>query len=114
MLTTSPVAMPSPVPGWAPSCTTASPVATAARTDEVELLVLRELVDRVEDPQPRAHGALRIVLVRHGRAEDRHHGVADELLDRAAEPLDLAGDALRGTGGAWHARPPGRRGRRLP
>ena len=32
--------------------------------------------------------------MRDRRAEDRHHGVADELLDRAAEALDLAGDAL--------------------
>jgi hypothetical protein len=27
--------------------------------------------------------------VAHGRAEERHHGIADELLDRAAEPLEL-------------------------
>ena len=86
--------MPSPVPGLAPSWTTASPVATAARTERSRLLVRRELVDRVEDPQPRAHGALGIVLVGHGRAEDGHYGVADELLHRAAVPLDLAGDAF--------------------
>ncbi len=49
-----------------------------------------------------------------GRSEDRHHGVADELLHRAAEALDLARDALRGRGAAWRGRPPGRRGRRPP
>jgi hypothetical protein len=39
--------------------------------------------------QRRAHGALRVVLVRHRGAEDAHHVVADELVDRAAEALDL-------------------------
>jgi hypothetical protein len=34
-------------------------------------------------------GALGVVLVRDGRAEDRHHRVADELLHRPAEALDL-------------------------
>jgi hypothetical protein len=33
--------------------------------------------------------ALGIVLVRYRRAEERHHGVADELLDGAAEALEL-------------------------
>ncbi len=35
----------------------------------------------------------RIVAVDHGRSENRHHGVAYELLDRAAKGLDLAPDA---------------------
>jgi len=35
-----------------------------------------------------AHGAQSVVLVEHGHAEDRHHGVPDELLDRAAMTLD--------------------------
>ena len=38
-------------------------------------------------------GALRVVLVRDGRAEDGHHRVADELLDRAAEALELRAHA---------------------
>ena len=42
----------------------------------------------------RAHGALGIVLVRDGRAEERHDGVADELLDRAPEALELVAHAL--------------------
>ena len=61
---------------------------------KLELLRPRSARDRVDDPQPSAHRALGIVLVRHRRAEDRHHRVADELLDRAAEALDLAGDTF--------------------
>jgi hypothetical protein len=33
-------------------------------------------------------GSERVVLVRDRQAEDRHDGVADELLDRAAVPLE--------------------------
>jgi hypothetical protein len=47
------------------------------------------VAERVADRERRADGALGIVLVRDGRAEDRHHRVADELLDGAAVPLDL-------------------------
>jgi len=32
-------------------------------------------------------GALGVVLVRDGGAEERHHRVANELLDRAAAPF---------------------------
>ena len=35
-----------------------------------------------------AHGAERVVLVHDRDAEDRHHGIADELLHRSAMPLD--------------------------
>jgi len=35
-----------------------------------------------------AHGPERVVLVRLRDAEDRHHGVANELLHRAAVPLE--------------------------
>jgi hypothetical protein len=48
-----------------------------------------ELLHRLEDGKPRPHAPLGVVLVRDGGAEDGHDGVADELLDRAAEPLDL-------------------------
>ena len=48
----------------------------------------RQGVELVDDAQAGAHGALGVVLV-HGRhAEDGDHGVADELLDRAAVGLD--------------------------
>ncbi len=41
-----------------------------------------------------ANRALRIVLVRDRGAEERHHGVADELLDGAAVALELAAQTL--------------------
>ena len=44
--------------------------------------------DRRDEVERGTHGALRVVLLRDRRAPDRHHGVADELLDRAAVPLD--------------------------
>ena len=50
------------------------------------------LDDRVADREPGPHRPLGIVLVRDRRAEDRHHRVADELLDRAAVPLELAAE----------------------
>ena len=53
-----------------------------------------ELVDLVEDRERGAHRALRVVLVRPRHAERGHHGVAGELLDRAAVLLDLLGRVL--------------------
>ena len=50
----------------------------------------REVADR----ERCAHGALGVVLVRGRRAEERHHGIADELLDGAAVTLELRADAL--------------------
>jgi hypothetical protein len=46
------------------------------------------------DRECRSYGALGIVLVRDRRAEERHHGVSDELLDRAPEALEVSTDAL--------------------
>ena len=40
-------------------------------------------------PEAGPHRALRVVLVRHRGAEDRHHVVADVLVDGAAVALDL-------------------------
>ena len=48
-----------------------------------------EVVDRVANGERRANGALRVVLVCGRSAEHGHDRVADELLDRAAVPLDL-------------------------
>ena len=45
--------------------------------------------DPVPDRERGANGPLGIVLVRGRRAEERHHRVADELLDRPAAPLEL-------------------------
>ena len=92
VLTTSPVTMPSPRSGRAPSATTASPVVTAARTATRGPSL--QLLDRLQDPQRGPHSPLGVVLVRDRSAEDRHDGVADELLDRAAEALDVGLHAL--------------------
>ena len=63
---------------------------------------LKLLADRVADRDGRSHGALRVVLVRDGGAEDGHHRVADELLDRATVPLELGPElrVIRREGGA--------------
>ncbi len=54
------------------------------------LLVARPVADR----ECRAHSALGVVLVGRRRAEQRHHGVADELLHRPAMPLELLAQLL--------------------
>ena len=51
------------------------------------------LGDRADDPDRGADGSLGVVLVGDGCAEDRHDRVADELLDRAAEALDVGAQA---------------------
>jgi len=56
---------------------------------ELQPMLRVELLDRVEDTERGSDGSLGVVLVRRRRTEDRHHRVADELLDRAAEALDL-------------------------
>ena len=71
----------------APSVTAASPVRTPARRLEPGPRAPRDRVDQLER---RADRALRVVLVRDRRAPDRHHRVADELLDGAS----VAGDDL--------------------
>ena len=87
MLTTSPP--PSRrLPGRAPSRTSASPVLTAIRTWRSPALP-----HPVADRERGADGPLRVVLVREGRSEQRHHGVADELLDGAAEAFELGPQA---------------------
>ena len=53
-----------------------------------------EGVDVLEHGDPASHGALGIVAVSERRAEDRHGGVADELLDDATEPLDPGSECL--------------------
>ena len=93
VLTTSPATIPSPRSGRAPRATTASPVVTAART-ATSRPSPRKALHRLEDSQCRAHRTLGVVLVCDGRAEDRHDGVADELLDGPAEALDVGLHAL--------------------
>jgi hypothetical protein len=49
----------------------------------------RLLQGEVADRERRADGALGVVLVRRRSAEQGHDGIADELLHRAAVPLEL-------------------------
>ena len=53
-----------------------------------------KLLDRLQDPEPGPNGSLGVVLVRDRRAEDGHDRIADELLDRPAEALDVGLHAL--------------------
>ena len=46
------------------------------------------------DRERSTDGSLRVVLVRGGRAEERHDRIADELLDGAAVALELRADAF--------------------
>ena len=56
-------------------------------------LELALLGERVPNRERRTDRPLGIVLVRDRGAEHGHHGVADELLDGAAEALELGADA---------------------
>ena len=74
---------------------TASPVASRSAVPDDHLAGVdadprldAELRQRVAHLDGGPHGAERVVLVHLRHAEDRHHGVADELLDGAAVPLD--------------------------
>ncbi len=58
---------------------------------DVETL-LPQLRHRLEDPERGPNGPLGVVLVRDRSSEHGHDGVADELLHRAAEPLDVGFD----------------------
>ena len=81
VLTMSPATMPWPI---APRVTAASPVSTPARA----WIAGPSAADGVDEVERGADGALGVVLVGDRRAPDGHHGVADELLDRAAVALD--------------------------
>ena len=59
--------------------------------------VLVQLGDRVADRQRGANRPLGVVTVRPGGAEQREDRVADELLDRPAEALELARERSRST-----------------
>ena len=94
VLTTSPVTIPSPCSGRAPSATTASPVLIPTRTcseSAGSASLSSAIASRIAQPCP--DSPLGVVLVRHRRAEHRHHRIADELLDRAAVTLDLLAQA---------------------
>ena len=55
---------------------------------KVRVLVIQP-VDRGPDRQGGSHRPFRVILVGDRCAEQRHHGVADELLDRAPVVLQL-------------------------
>ena len=84
VLTRSPATMPWSV---APMVTAASPVSTPARAWTVAGLAPSARTASTSSSAG-ADGALGVVLVGGRRAPDGHHGVADELLDRAAVALD--------------------------
>ena len=46
-------------------------------------------LQRALDAERGAHGPLRVILVRDGRAEERHDAVAEELVHGAVVPVDL-------------------------
>ena len=84
MLTTSPEAMPSPSVG--PRAERDERLAGRDGDPHLEVALL---ADPVADRERGSDRALGVVLVRGRRAEQRHHGVADELLDRPAAALEL-------------------------
>ena len=90
VFTTSPVTIPSPCSGRARQrhhrLTRIDPHPHLQRQTGIGLVQLR---DRLQDPQPRPHRPLRIILMRHRRPEHRHHRIPDELLHRPPVPLDL-------------------------
>ncbi len=61
-----------------------------ADAELAQAVLLAALQHGIPDRERGAHGSLGVVLVRHRDAPDRHDAVADVLLDRAADPLDLA------------------------
>ena len=72
--------------------------ADAEREAHAELLAALavRVLHRLLHGEAGPHGALGIVLVGDRSAEDAHHVVADELVDRSAEALDLAHRARAG------------------
>jgi len=64
-----------------------------ARGDADTHLEVTLLGERIPDRERSANRSLGIVLVCDGRAEDGHHRVANELLDRPTEALELRAQA---------------------
>ena len=83
----SPVRRRSPSAAGPSLAATTSPVARPIRTS-IASPPLAELLEPRADVERGERGAHRVVVVRPRPAEHREHGVADELLARAAEPLD--------------------------
>ena len=79
-----------------------------ADVELARIVGLVQLRDRLADGEGCTDGALRVVLTRGRRAEDRHDGIADELLDGAAVALELEAHAFVVAGEDRRERPPGR------
>src|SRR5438105_4546758 len=90
--------MPSPYGRHRPTRTRSGPMRSrnsATRRDFPEPAGPKTVTsDGVADREGRADRALSVVVVRGGHAEDRHHGVADELFDRPAVRFDDRRDAV--------------------
>ena len=67
---------------------------------------------RIAHLRRRPHRPQRVVLVQHRHAEHGHHGIADELLDAAAVPLDDRLHPRRSSARAAHGAAPDRAPRR--
>jgi hypothetical protein len=57
-------------------------------------VLLVQLRDRLQNPQPSADGTLRVVLVRCRSPKHRHHRIPDKLLHRPPVALDLSTQPL--------------------
>ncbi len=114
MFTASPVRKPSPEPGVDVEAHQGLAGVDADAGLERRAVRPRHALEGLDDAQAGAHGALGVVLVHGGHAEDADHGVADELLDGAAVRLDhLAGGGVV-VAQQRRRRPPGRRPRSSP
>ena len=94
VLTASPARNPSPEAALTPRRTSASPVLIPTRSLQRCSADRGQLLGVLADPKAGAHGALGVVLVGGGDAEDPHDRIADELLDHPAVCLDLCAGHL--------------------
>ena len=95
MLTTSPTTIVSPCSGRASHIDDRLAGVDGGTKLEIELAIrLVHRAQRIAHREGGAHCALRVVSVRDRRPEDAEHGVADELLQATAVPLDLAANPL--------------------
>ena len=74
------------------------PMRTESSTSKSRLELGVQVGERSPHLVGRAHGAQRVVVVDDRDAEDGHHRVADELLDRAAVPLEHGAHLRRSSG----------------
>src|SRR5438132_435682 len=75
----------SPALAWNSSLTVRS---SGSRPQTRDARLGAECGDGLDELDGGPNGALGVILLRDGRPPDCHHGVADELLDRAAVAVD--------------------------